>query len=197
MNVAGTKVVFTALVLAVGVLRLLEMRVSRQRQRALAADAGARPLRERVFPFMVALHTAVLVGAIVEVWSTDRAFRPVLASVALVLVAAANALRLWVIATLGRHWNVRIVSSLSLGVVSGGPYRFVRHPNYVAVFVELLALPLVHGAFVTAFVGAALHALVLRARVRSEDAVLLADAGYRAAMGGKPRFLPWPRRVQP
>ena len=65
----------------------------------------------------------------------------------------ANLLRFWVIATLGVHWNVRVVRSMPLGVVTAGPYRFVRHPNYVAVFVELLALPLVHGACLTAVAG--------------------------------------------
>ena len=77
----------------------------------------------------------------------------------------ANALRFWVIATLGVHWNVRVVPSMPLGVVTSGPYRFVRHPNYVAVFVELAALPLVHGAYLTALAGALLHAAILRRRV--------------------------------
>ena len=76
----------------------------------------------------------------------------------------ANLLRFWVIATLGVHWNVRVVRSMPLGVVTAGPYRFVRHPNYVAVFVELLALPLVHGAYLTAAAGTLLHLVILQRR---------------------------------
>jgi len=103
-----------------------------------------------------------------------------------------NALRWWVIATLGPHWNVQVMGSTKLGVVTSGPYRFVRHPNYVAVFVELAALPLVHGAWLTALAGSALHVLVLRRRIAAEESVLLADETYRRAMQAKPRFIPWP-----
>jgi methyltransferase len=99
-----------------------------------------------------------------------------------------------VIATLGVHWNVRVVRSMPLGVVTGGPYRYVRHPNYLAVFVELLALPLVHDAVITAVVGAALHALILRRRVALEESMLMTDEAYRQAFLDKPRFVPWPMR---
>ena len=71
-----------------------------------------------------------------------------------------------------------------------GPYRWVRHPNYTAVFVELLALPLIHMAWITAALGTVAHVFVLRARVASEDRVLLANPDYVARMGHKPRFLP-------
>jgi methyltransferase len=74
--------------------------------------------------------------------------------------------------------------------VDSGPYRWVRHPNYTAVFVEMLALPLVHSAWITAAAGGLAHLFVLRARVAAEDRVLLASADYVARMGSKPRFLP-------
>jgi methyltransferase len=174
---------------AVGVGRLLELRLSRRHQRALA-DRGARVAPEPVFLLMVALHTGVLVGSGVEVLLLHRPFTPAIGVPALVAFALANLLRSWVIATLGPHWNVRVVGSLELGVVTRGPYRWIRHPNYVAVFVELAALPLVHGAWLTALVGSALHAFVLHRRLAVEEAVLAADPHYRAAMGGKPRFVP-------
>jgi methyltransferase len=180
---------FLSLLLAVGAGRLLEMRLSRRHQRALAAR-GARREPEPGFAAMVALHTGVLVASAVEVVALHRPFVPALGVPALVVFALANGLRWWVIATLGPHWNVQVVGSLSLGVVTGGPYRFVRHPNYVAVFVELLSLPLVHGAWITALAGAGLHVLVLRRRLALEESVLEADAGYRAAMSDKPRFVP-------
>jgi methyltransferase len=182
---------FVALLAAVGVGRLVEMRISRARQRALAAR-GADRAPEPAFALMVLLHTSILVGSALEVILCRRPFVPALGIPALVVVALSNALRWWVIGALGPHWNVQVVRSTPLGVVSDGPYRYVRHPNYVAVFVELLALPLVHGAWITAAVGAALHVLVLRRRIALEDSVLLADEGYRRAMGAKPRFLPWP-----
>jgi methyltransferase len=141
---------------------------------------------------MVALHTAILVGSVVEVLVLHRPFVIALGLPALALFLLANALRFWVIATLGVHWNVRVVRSMPLGVVTSGPYRFVRHPNYLAVFVELLALPLVHSAVITAIVGAALHALILHRRVALEESVLMTDDAYRRAFVDKPRFVPWP-----
>ena len=184
-------VLFMLLVAAVGVCRLLEMRLSRRHQRALA-ERGAPVLAEPVFRAMVALHTGVLVAAVVEVLALGRPAAAAVAIPALIAVGLANALRFWVIATLGVHWNVRVVPSMPLGVVTSGPYRFVRHPNYVAVFVELVALPLVHGAYLTAIAGAALHVVILQRRIRLEEATLMADAGYRAAFAHKPRFVPWP-----
>ena len=182
---------FLALLAAVGIGRLVEMRISRERQRAMAAR-GATRAPEPGFILMVLLHTGVLVAAALEVTLLDRPFRAAVAIPALVLVVLANALRWWVIGTLGPHWNVQVMRSTALGVVSSGPYRSVRHPNYVAVFVELAALPLVHGAWLTAVVGTLLHIPVLRRRIALEESVLLADEGYRRAMAGKPRFLPWP-----
>jgi methyltransferase len=183
------EIAYFALLAAVGVGRVLEMRLSRRHQRALAAR-GARREPEPGFAAMVALHTGVLVASAVEVVTLHRPFSLSLGVPALAALLLANALRWWVIAALGPHWNVQVVGSLSLGVVTSGPYRFVRHPNYVAVFVELLALPLVHGAWITALAGAALHVPVLRRRLAVEEAVLDADAAYRAAMSAKPRFVP-------
>jgi methyltransferase len=186
---------YLALLAAVAVGRLLEMRISRRHQRALASrSVSLAP--EPGFRAMVALHAGVLLAAAIEVLAFQRRFIPAVGVPALIVFALANALRWWVIATLGPHWNVQVMRSLSLGVVTGGPYRFVRHPNYVAVFVELLALPLIHGAWVTALLGGVLHALVLRRRLAVEESVLAADAGYRMAMGDKPRFVPRLGRVR-
>jgi methyltransferase len=187
---------YLALLVAVGVGRLVEMRLSRRHQRALGTR-GIAIQREPVFGFMVALHTGVLVAAALEVILLRRPFVAAVGVPALALVVLANLLRWWVIATLGPHWNVRVMGSLSMGVVSTGPFRFVRHPNYVAVFVELAALPLVHGAWLTALGGSILHVLILRRRIALEEQVLLADASYRAVMGPKPRFIPLPRRLSP
>jgi len=180
---------FVGLLGAVGLGRLVEMRVSRRHQKRLGA-LGFKRAPEPAFGLMVVLHAGVLGGAALEVVVARRPLLPWLALPALAAFVLANALRLWVIRTMAEHWNVNVVNSLALGVVTAGPYRWVRHPNYVAVFVELVALPLVHTAYVTALLGAALHLVVLGRRLAVEDGILLADPGYRAAMAGKPRFLP-------
>ncbi len=184
-------VAYLLLLAAVGVGRLLEMRMSRRHQRALAASGFVRE-REPAFPLMVALHTGVLVGAAVEVLAAPRPVAAALAVPAAIAFALANALRWWVMRAMAVHWNVQVVNALPLGVVTTGPFRWIRHPNYVAVFVELLALPLIHAAYVTAAVGAAAHAVILARRIAFEERFLLSDATYRATMGQKPRFIPVP-----
>jgi methyltransferase len=139
---------------------------------------------------MVALHAAVLLGAALEVLLLKRPFLPILAGVAFAIFLAANIVRWWVIRTLGDHWNVQVMDSTRLGVVTSGPFRFVRHPNYAAVFAEMLALPLIHTAWITALAGSLAHMAVLAQRLSTEEAVLFANPDYRAAMTGKPRFLP-------
>ncbi len=180
---------YSGLVAAVGLGRLLELRVSRRRQHRLE-QAGMVKVPEPHFKAMVGLHTGVLGGGVLEVWLLKRRFRPQLALPALVTFLATNVLRWWVIRTLADHWNVEVMDSLPRGVVTHGPYRFIRHPNYVAVFLELLALPLVAGAWLTAVIGSIAHVWVLKQRITTEESVLLAHSTYREAMGHKPRFIP-------
>ncbi len=180
---------YLALLAAVGAGRLVEMRISSRHQRRLAAQ-GVAKLPEKHFRWMVLLHIGILVSAGLEVVMLRRPMIPALALATGALFTLSNALRWWVIATLAEHWNIQVMASLRLGVVTTGPYRWVRHPNYVAVFVELLTLPLIQTAWVTALWGSAAHLGMLRRRIALEEAVLLADPAYRSAMGPKPRFLP-------
>lgn len=176
-------------VAVVGVTRLLELRVSQRHRRALL-ERGARAVEDRGFRVMVFLHVAVLAGALLEPFLTGRTVPLWFGALSAAGVLAASSLRVAAIRALGQHWNVRVLDSAALGVVVAGPYRFVRHPNYVAVFLELSLLPLVQGAWLTAALGAALHAFVLRRRILLEEAVLGAHPAYRASMGNKPRFIP-------
>jgi methyltransferase len=182
-------VAFLALLVVVGALRLLELRISSNHQRQLVSR-GAAKVNEPNFRWMVALHTAVLLAAGLEVLLLKRPFIPALAAVMFALFLAANGLRWWVIRTLGQHWNVQVMDSTPLGVITSGPFRFVRHPNYAAVFTEMVALPLIHTAWVTALVGSLLDIVVLARRLSTEERVLFANPNYRVAMGSKPRFLP-------
>ena len=185
VSVAG----FLALLALVGVLRLLELRISSRNRRGLL-DRGIAPVRDPGFGWMVALHAGVLAAAGLEVALLGRPFLPALGAAMLASLLLANGLRWWAIRALAHHWNVGVMASTSLGVVSSGPYRLVRHPNYAAVFVEMIALPLVHTAWVTALVAASVHAVILKGRIAVEENALLADPAYRAAMGERPRFVP-------
>lgn len=182
-------VIFLGLLAGVALLRLTELRISRRHQAQLVAR-GANKIGDPKFLWMVLTHAGILLGSAAEVVVLRRPLIPALAATMLVLFLAANAVRWWVIRTLGEHWNVQVVDSMRLGVVTAGPFRFVRHPNYAAVFVEMLALPLIHTAWITALAGSVAQAFVLAQRVAMEERVLLANPEYRAAMAGKPRFLP-------
>ena len=162
---------YLILVLAVGVERLAELRVAR-RNAQWSHERGGREYGGGHYPAMVALHTALLAGCLIEVVLAHRGFVPALGWAMLVVVVAAQALRWWCIRTLGPQWNTRILVVPGLPLITAGPYRWLRHPNYVAVIAEGIALPLVHSAWITATVFTAANAILLTARIRTEDAAL-------------------------
>lgn len=182
-----SQLAFFALLAIVGLLRIAELVVSK-RHSAKADTRGEQPRPELAFVFMVVLHTVPFWLAPLEVLFLDRPFVPLLAAVSVVALTFAGVLRFWTLKTLGASWNVRIVKPGT--VVSDGPYRFIRHPNYLVVITELLFLPLFHGAWITALVLTVGNALVLWRRIPAEERVLLEVPGYAEAMGGKPRFVP-------
>ncbi|GAA5146712.1 isoprenylcysteine carboxylmethyltransferase family protein [Nocardioides marinquilinus] len=162
------EVLFTVLVLAVGLERLAELVVSK-RNAAWAFERGGVETGRGHYPVMVVLHTGFLAGALVEVWVRRPDVPLALAVAMLVLAVGSQALRWWCITTLGRRWNTRVIVVPGLPLVDGGPYRFLRHPNYVAVVVEGVALPLVGGAWITAVVFTVLNAALLTVRIRTEQ----------------------------
>jgi len=182
-------ITYLALLLAVAILRVFELRVSRHNQQQLVAR-GATKLDKPKFRWVVLVHTAVLIGAALEVVFLRRPFFPVLAAVMFAIFLASNAVRLWVVRAMGQHWNVQVVDSTRLGVITSGPFRFVRHPNYAAIIAEMFSLPLIHTAWLTAILGCIGYFAAISQRIAVEEDVLFADPNYRAAFAGKPRFLP-------
>ena len=164
---------FTVLIGAVGLERLAELVVSK-RNAAWSFARGGVESGQGHYPVMVVLHTGLLVGALVEVWVRQPAFVPALGWTMLALVLAAQALRWWCITALGRQWNTRVIVVPGLARVTGGPYRLMSHPNYVAVVVEGIALPLVHSAWITAVVFTVCNAALLWVRIRVENRALQA-----------------------
>jgi methyltransferase len=162
---------YTLLVLAVAVERLAELVVSRRNLRWSLAHGGVEHGAGH-YPVMVVLHVGLLVGCLVETRVLGASAPPALAGVMVVLVLLSQALRWWCITALGHRWCTRIVVVPGMPPVTSGPYRHLRHPNYVAVVVEGIALPLAGGAWVTAVVFTALNSVLLRHRIRIEDAAL-------------------------
>lgn len=164
---------YVLLVLLVGVERLAELVVARRNERWSLARGGVVSGRGH-YPWMVALHTGLLAGCLLEAGLADRPFVPALGWPMLALVVAAQGLRWWCITALGHHWNTKVIVVPGLPPVTRGPYRLrrLRHPNYVAVAVEGLALPLVHGAWITALTFTVLNAALMVVRIRCEEEAL-------------------------
>ena len=181
---ADSTVWYLALVGVVVVVRFVELGVAR-RHRAWALARGGVETGAGHYPVMVALHTALLLGCAAEVLLTDRPFLAWLGWPMLAVLVAAHGLRWWCIRTLGPQWNTRVLVVPGMALVTGGPYRWLRHPNYVAVVLEGVALPLVHSAWLTAtaFTVANL-VLLLAVRIPVEEAALAADPAGRDAVTG-------------
>ncbi|MCU1689179.1 MAG: hypothetical protein JWN20_1107 [Jatrophihabitantaceae bacterium] len=160
---------YVLLVLAVAAERVVELVVSKRNIEWAKAHGGV----EHGFghyPFMVVLHSGLLVACLLE--ASYRTFHPLLGWTMLALVVLAQALRWWCITVLGPRWNTRVVVVPGLALVRRGPYRWLRHPNYVAVVIEGFALPLVHSAWITAAAFTALNAGLLFVRIHCENNAL-------------------------
>ena len=172
---------YVVLVAAVALERVAELVVSR-RNAAWSLQRGGVEYGARHYPAMVVLHTALLAACLLEVLGAGCPFVPALGWPMLLVVVASQALRWWCITTLGHQWNTRVIVVPGLRLVARGPYRRLRHPNYVAVVAEGIALPLVHSAWLTAVCFTTLNAVLLRVRISTENAALdsLGVPGARA-----------------
>lgn len=180
---------YISLLVIVGIGRLAELVISRRNQRQLEKQ-GVRKIPEPQFRFLVLLHGSILVCAGLEVLLLHRPLIPALAISMGIVFLLSNALRWWVIWAMAGHWNVEIMDSSHVGVISSGPFRWVRHPNYTGVILEVFSLPMMHTAWITAIFGTLGYMAILRQRLKLENGALLANPEYRMVMGGKPSFFP-------
>ena len=162
---------YAGLIALTAVERLVELRVSLRNAAWSFARGGTEHGRGH-YPFMVVLHTGFLVACVAEVVLLERTFTAGLGYPMLAVALGCQLLRWWCITTLGPRWNTRVIIVPNLPRVTGGPYRFLSHPNYVAVALEGLALPLVHGAWWTATAFSLLNAGLMWVRIRCENDAL-------------------------
>ena len=162
---------YLLLIGAVAVELLAEVVVA-ERHRSVSLGHGGVECGAGHYPAMVALHTGLLAGCLLEPVMLHRPFIPALGWPMFVIALAAQALRWWCITTLDYQWNTRVIVIPGAARVTDGPYRFLPHPNYVAVIAEGFALPLVHTAWITALVFTILNAVLLRTRIHVENAAL-------------------------
>jgi methyltransferase len=163
--------VYYLLILAVGIERLIELLVAKSNAQWAFAHGG-KEFGHNHYPVMVTIHAGLLAGCVIEVWTLHRPFMGWLGWPMLAVVALSQGLRWWCVTTLRRRWNTLVIVLPSAPLVRRGPYRWLHHPNYVAVVAEGLALPLVHTAWLTAIGFTLGNALLLTVRIRVENAAL-------------------------
>jgi methyltransferase len=168
---------------ALVVQRLLELRLSSRNRRRLLARGG-REIRPETYRTMVALHALFLLSLGLESypWRVPADIRTTGSFAAL---AAVTALRYWAIASLGEYWNTRIVVVPGARVVRTGPYRYLRHPNYLVIVLEFLLLPLLMRAPATLVVFSLANLPVLRQRIRIEEEALRGATDYGERFQGE------------
>lgn len=181
-----TETALVGLVLVVAVQRLTELRHSRRNEARLYARGG-REHAPRQMRWMKWVHVAWLASIPLEVFYLHRPFIWPLALGAMLLFLIGQGLRYAAMRGLGEHWSVRIITVPGAPVMTGGIYRWFRHPNYLGVVLEIAALPLIHGAWLSSLVFSALNGLVLVRRIEAEENALAADTEYSVAFQRRPR----------
>ena len=172
--------------------RVVELRLSRRNQASMIRQKFVRSGEGGEYVYMVATHLAWFVGLMLEPLILPRHGQPILSIVAFLVFVSAQALRFWAIHSLRQRWNVNIfVSSACDEIVRSGPYKYIRHPNYLAVILEIAFVPMIGGAYLTAVIGSALNAFVLSKRIPREERELFKNPAYREFFLEKARLLPF------
>ncbi len=149
-------------------LRIAELFYSKSNEKWLLGN-GAMEYGKNHYPFMVALHVSFLISLIVEYY-----LQPV-HSVSLFLIIFYLLLlvfKAWVVLSLGKFWNTKIYHIASFSLVKKGPYKFIKHPNYIIVIIEIAVIPLAFHLYYTAVIFSFLNAIMLYVRIREENKAL-------------------------
>jgi len=182
---------YSLILLAFGAQRGIELLYSARNERAIRMREPRAPqASEATFRWIALVNLGLFTLPVLERAWRRRSPPAVVAAIGWIAAIAAVGLRLSVLASLRQSWNMHALVPSDLRVATGGPYRFVRHPNYLALALEFLGLPLIGGAYLSALGLGLVNAILLRSRIRDEEALLNAIPAYRTLMGGKPRFLP-------
>jgi methyltransferase len=189
VNSMSSQWIFTGVVVLLGVQRLIELIISRRNEKRILVQGGQEHAPEH-FPTMKVLHISWLIAAPLEVFALGRPYLPWLSGIAILALVVGQILRYSAIAALGPLWTVKIMTLPGSTPIDRGVYRYIRHPNYLGVILEVAAVPLLHSAFITATVFSIFNLLLLRVRINSEERALQATSPYLSLFGNKPRFLP-------
>ena len=184
-----TKYIFIGIVVAVILQRLLEVRLS-DRHKAEILKRGGQEHGDNLLGAVKVLQVSWWVAMIVEVWYLGRPFIPVLAVIALTATMTGQVLRYLSMQALEWRWTLPIMTVPGMPVVESGLYRYLRHPNWLGVILEIAFLPLIHSAYLTGIAFSLANAWLMSRRIQTEEQALSENTNYAAAFANKPRFIP-------
>lgn len=162
--------IFFLFISFVVLLRLGELMLAKRNQRWLLQN-GAVEYGQKHYPFIVALHVLFFISLIIEYVVQET---PAFSLIILVFYFIILVFKAWVIASLGKFWNTKIFRIQSIPTVKKGPYRYIKHPNYLIVVFEIALIPLAFHLYYTAIIFSVLNAVMLSVRIREENRVLQA-----------------------
>ena len=186
-----TLAAYIGFILLISAERIVELFISHRNANQAFAQGGLESGQAH-FRVMSVMHSLFLLCCVAEPLLLHRSFLPALGWPCLGVALTAQGLRWWAISSLGPRWNVRIIVLPGAEPVTRGPYRFLRHPNYVAVILEMAVLPLIHSGYLTAVTFTIINGLMLLVRIRAEEAAL--GWSYAMVFRPLPRFFPGARR---
>ena len=170
--------------------KVFDQITSERNVRRLREQRQILPASDRAFPWMLLTHVAFFVLTPLEVVLLNRKFLPALGIPMIGLFLIATLLRWWATSLLKEQWNSKVVVPADLRPITYGPYRLVRHPNYLAISLELLAAGLMYSAFLSTAVVGVINLFAIIKRIHTEEKVLFQVPAYRTAMGNKARLIP-------
>ena len=184
-----TKYIFTGIVVAVILQRMIEVGIS-DRNKSKILQQGGREHGDNLLGAVKVLQVSWWIAMMVEVWYLDRPFIPVLAVIAIAATIAGQVLRYLSMQALQWRWTLPIMTVPGMPVVKSGLYRYLRHPNWLGVILEIAFLPLIHSAYVTAIAFSLANAWLMSRRIQTEERALAENTNYEIAFAQKPRFIP-------
>lgn len=167
----SSQLLFAVIIALTAIERLVELYFSK-RNAKWSFRYGGHEVGQTHYIYMVVLHTGFLLACVAEVHFFAREFTPAFGYALIVAAFMLQGLRWWCITTLGFRWNTRVIIVPGLPRVTGGPYRWFSHPNYIAVVLEGIVLPMIHNAYITAIAFTVLNAILLKVRIRIENQAL-------------------------
>ncbi|MGG1482606.1 isoprenylcysteine carboxylmethyltransferase family protein [Peribacillus castrilensis] len=175
--------IFAIFIILIAIQRLVELYIAKQNEKQLKAG-GAIEYGESHYKWMVLMHLSFFIVLIIEVIALERDISG-LWPIWLTLFLIAQSGRIWVIRSLGKHWNTKIIVVPDADVVIKGPYKFLKHPNYIIVATEILVISLLFNAYYTAIIFSLLNVWMMMVRIPLEEKALKEHTEYSTVFKGE------------